>query len=956
VLAVVLVALLVRAVALVAAAGLQPLLDEQLYAQRAAALLDGRGFLGSYQSWVLHDDGLIPPADLPQYPGAWQPPGQSLFMAGVMALTGRSLFAVKAAQVLLGAVSVWLVYLLGRAWQGEREGLAAAWLVALYPNLIAFTHYLWSETLFTFLLLLGLWWLTRRPGLPGTGSTAAAGAVFGLAALTRSSIFYFLPLLAAWLVWSRPPHGRAALARGALLLALAALVVAPWSVRNTRLHGGFVLLDTNGPYNLWRGNGPDSFDDRDDPAQPRYAWPLDGFLLAPVMNRPARRLVEEAKQALRSATPSDLQVIAHARRAAWREIRAHPLVFLERIRYRLADMWNPTSFLIRHLQVGAYGKLPPGLATLLALLAAGTYLGLVALAAAGFWLSRRRPETWLVALLVAFTSAITAVSFGLTRFRLPLEPLLAIVAAPALLALWRRRPRAASAGAALALAPLWLGGCTEPAPPPRGGPNILFVVWDTVRADHLGLHGHARPTTPRLEAWAAGARVFEDTTSPAGYTIPSHASLFTGLLPSEHCVHNGNQRLDDGYVTLAELLRDGGYRTFLYSENPNVSADPGRNFAQGFETAVHPWSPGYLDEALRIAESKLPEEERTSELRERIAAARRGQGPLTPWNVKAAGAIGERALLAWLAQSDAQRPWFAFFNYMEAHRPYIPPREYREALMSEAEVAASYRVDRSWRPLWEYTFGLREYTQEELELTRKTYDAAILELDALFASLLDALARAGQLDDTAVVLTSDHGEHLGEQHMLDHQYSVYEAVLRVPLVIHYPARFAPGRSDAPVMSFDLFPTLLALAGVAAPADLDSAAVSLLAPASARGRLAEEPAASDIGIAEVKRLHPEFDPAPFRQRLRAWTEGAWKYLWRSGGSHSLYHLEDDPFETRDRIDAEPERARRLAAALESFRAPRARCRIAPAAAPVELSPEERERLRVLGYAEEEEAAP
>ena len=350
-----------------------------------------------------------------------------------------------------------------------------------------------------------------------------------------------------------------------------------------------------------------------------------------------------------------------------------------------------------------------------------------------------------------------------------------------------------------------------------------------MRADHLSLYGYPRKTTPRLDAWAQGARVFENASSTAGYTLPSHASMFTGLLPSEHCTHNGHQRLEDRYATLAELLRDAGYRTFLFSANPQISASPARNFGQGFEATEHPWSPRYRDAALELVQRKLPPEDRSSELPERLRQARRGEGPLNAWNIKAAGEIAERATLAWLDSLGGERPWFVFLNYMEAHRPYIPPRAYREQMMSEEEVRRSYRVDRSWLPMWEYTFGLREYSEEEISLTRATYDATLRELDDLFAELLEALAQGGHLDDTIVILTSDHGEHLGEQHMLDHQYSLYQPLLRVPLVIHHPGRIEPGRDPRPVVNFDLFPTLLELVGLAAPEGSGSQAVSLLSP-------------------------------------------------------------------------------------------------------------------------------
>ena len=108
---------------------------------------------------------------------------------------------------------------------------------------------------------------------------------------------------------------------------------------------------------------------------------------------------------------------------------------------------------------------------------------------------------------------------------------------------------------------------------------MLWIVWDTVRADHLDLYGYPRSTSPFLTQWSKDARVFEDALSPAGYTLPAHASMFTGLHPSEHCTHNDNARLDDSYTTIAELLKGAGYRTFLYSANPHIAADPAGNFA-----------------------------------------------------------------------------------------------------------------------------------------------------------------------------------------------------------------------------------------------------------------------------------------------------------------------------------------------------------------------------------------
>ncbi len=495
-----------------------------------------------------------------------------------------------------------------------------------------------------------------------------------------------------------------------------------------------------------------------------------------------------------------------------------------------------------------------------------------------------------------------------------------------------------------------VAACSRGNDAPSGPPNVLWVVWDTVRADHLSLYGYAKPTTPYLSKWAKHARVFDDALSVAGYTLPSHASMFTGLLPSEHCVNTQHPWLDDSFTTVAELLHGAGYRTFLFSANPHVAAAPGGNLAQGFDRAEHPWSPKWAPEAKRIILDKLAPEDRSSELPQRLDRPRGQAG--SAWDIKAAGELAQTATLEWLAASDAKQPWFVFLNYMEAHRPTMPPRRLREKLMSPEDVERSYQVDRSWLPMWEYTFGLRDYTDAEMELTRATYDAALLELDELLHNLLEALDHAGYLDNTVVIVSSDHGEHLGENHMLDHQYSLHQVLLHVPLVIWAPKRMAPGHETRPVATFDLFPTLLEIAGVAPPAGLRSQAVSLFTPQPERRRVAESPKATFVGIAQVKRVHPEFDATHFQRSLRTLVANAHKFLWGSDERNAFFDLSKDPLETRNLIADEPEHAAGLARELDDIEKKLAKCDAAALGDGLGgLPPEQRERLEALGYLEE-----
>ena len=437
-------------------------------------------------------------------------------------------------------------------------------------------------------------------------------------------------------------------------------------------------------------------------------------------------------------------------------------------------------------------------------------------------------------------------------------------------------------------------------------PNVLLIVWDTVRSDHLTPYGYARPTTPALAEWARDARIYEDCLTPGIPTVPAHASLFSGLSAVEHGAYNDLPTLSDALPMLAESLRGAGYATLLFSANPHVSAE--NNFHRGFDVHEHPWSRTFMQRALEIARQKLNPADRSTEL-----AGRMRTGQLGPWHVKAAGELAQQCVTDWLAAKPADKPFFIFLNYMEAHRPLIPAERFRQRFMTPEQVAASYRVDRTWVSLWSYNFRLREYSDEEIELTRATYDAALAELDELFASLLAALRERGELDDTLVILTSDHGEHLGEHHMLDHQFSVYNELARVPLIVHYPARFAAGRDAAPVILTDLHSTILRLAG--APYRAESP--SLLAPPPApRMRIVSYPAPLLDAMERVRKVHPGFDPTPWQRRLHAIYLDNLKYIWGSDGRAELYDLAADPREQRDLRAERPADAQRLHEALRA----------------------------------------
>ncbi|PYS94798.1 MAG: hypothetical protein DMF50_11465, partial [Acidobacteria bacterium] len=334
----------------------------------------------------------------------------------------------------------------------------------------------------------------------------------------------------------------------------------------------------------------------------------------------------------------------------------------------------------------------------------------------------------------------------------------------------------------------------------RARPNVLLVVLDTARADRFSFDGYARDTSPRLDSLAAEGILYLKAYTPAPWTLPAHASLFTGLYPSAHGADSGHLRLDDDQVTLAELFQAAGYRTVGYTANPWIGRD--HHFDQGFET---------YDEVWRATGDQ---------------AADRGAALI---NSKVANWLEWRA-----GDPDARsRPFFLFINYLEAHLAYDPPEPERSRFLpAAANPAALERLRRFKHPEdVRFNLGLTTLNGRDLALLSDLYDGEIAYLDRRVGEVIDLLKRRGLLDRTVIVVTSDHGESIGEHRLVDHKLNVYDNLLRIPLLLRYPAAVRPGqRVQDVVMLQDLFPTLLALAGIPLPARPATASVAEGEPA------------------------------------------------------------------------------------------------------------------------------
>jgi arylsulfatase A-like enzyme len=440
---------------------------------------------------------------------------------------------------------------------------------------------------------------------------------------------------------------------------------------------------------------------------------------------------------------------------------------------------------------------------------------------------------------------------------------------------------------------------------PRGRrPDIVVLLWDTTRADRLSAYGHGRDTTPWLAGVAAKGVLYEQCRAPAPWTIPSHASLFTGLLPRHHGCVDISTQLAPAHETLAERLRDAGYDTVLISNNPLVGPELG--LAQGFGR-------------IRIVKVPTPvgprpsAEETLSILRQEMALRK-----------------GDRA--------RAGKPLFLFVNFMEPHLPYEPPAAIERPWRIDGVTEAEVREAKAFGPPFEneHNLGMRPAEKKTLALLPGLYDGEIRDLDdhcARFEAILVEEGVLGEGRDAFLAITSDHGENLGEgeEKLLDHKFSVSDRLLRVPLVIRWPGRLDGGRRvKGQVGLQDLFPTLLEVGGARVVSPDGSA--SLLGPPSDRPQVSEFPAP----LTFLPLMQQEYRDQPaerfekFRIGLLAVTgaeEGGRRLKWERRRWYApdgatverLYDLVADPGETRDLLEgkgaADLEAARRMGALAE-----------------------------------------
>ncbi len=440
-------------------------------------------------------------------------------------------------------------------------------------------------------------------------------------------------------------------------------------------------------------------------------------------------------------------------------------------------------------------------------------------------------------------------------------------------------------------------------------PNVLLIVLDTVRADHLDLFGYQRQTMPNLRRFAEQCQSANRMLTTGSWTLPSHASMFTGLYPSAHgahhlfvrdkCPSNVAYDLREDVPTLAEFLGGRGYQTAGIVANYGTLSSFG--LPRGFQQYDATPGAGYLARSvLWLYRARLGDWSPGMALRARLPAAVQIRSRF--FSVKQPPYRRARAITDaarhWLGRHDSH-PFFLFLNYLDAHYPYLPPAE-------DDQRFAKRPAGDEWFGFPTKRFqaserGAEKFTAGEIEFLKAQYDAELVGLDRELGRLFAFLKESGLYDNTLIFVTTDHGEAFFEHGFPDHGSSLYQDQIGGFLLIKAPPSLGP-IEVSPLMQFvDFFPTVAAVLHEPAPGGLQGSPWG-------KGR---DYALSEMFCKACGRawLESTVWPQELHRELVAVMSGGKKLIRSNDGPDEVYDLSSDPTESKPIADPDPEFLRR-----------------------------------------------
>ena len=441
-------------------------------------------------------------------------------------------------------------------------------------------------------------------------------------------------------------------------------------------------------------------------------------------------------------------------------------------------------------------------------------------------------------------------------------------------------------------------------------PNILLIVMDTARAKSMSLYGHRNQTTPNLERISEGANVYRRCFTTANWTIPSHASLFSGLYPSEHGSYaDTHMSLNTQLALLPWVLKKHRYITGCISSNPFLSKK--FNYDFGFDVMKN-LVLRFDDMGAENVKRMVAGKKRRKQLLDLMRYTFKGKGirdvfkAVVNWLSNPDIALKNSAPLTLKTKkqilnfierhTDAITPWFLFVNFIQCHGKYNPPEPFRYKFIKK-----NVRIEKK---IWkfenlDYYAGKWSLSQEEIEYMHGLYEGEILFLDSVIGQIYDYLEKSGLINKIILIITSDHGEHLGEKGHLGHSFSIYNELFHIPLIIKYPHNEVYPKEDLRLCQInDLYATILGVLNSSFP--VPESSFSLISNNQRKYALLQgfHPKNS-LTLEGMKRRNAKFNPDEFPHKssnIAVIDENLLKAIRYSDGRNEVYDLKKDFYES------------------------------------------------------------
>jgi arylsulfatase A-like enzyme len=434
--------------------------------------------------------------------------------------------------------------------------------------------------------------------------------------------------------------------------------------------------------------------------------------------------------------------------------------------------------------------------------------------------------------------------------------------------------------------------------------------------------------------------------SPSPWTLPSHASLFTGLFPSEHNVTEESLYLDNKVITVAEILREKGYNTIGFSSNDWVSRSTNltKDFKTFYESSELSSNFYFQNDVL----NKVFHKWKIESILERILSKTRFKHSITEKVLNLTKSYIKK-------YSKSEEPFFIFMNFMDAHLPYYPKKKYLEMFLPSN--ATGERIKYLRDNFRQCRVQIEKLSRADFEILNSLYDGEIAFLDSKIGEIIAFLHDKKLLDGTLVILTSDHGENIGDHGLMNHWLCLYDTLIRVPMIIRYPKLFPSKIVKHQIQTTDIFYTILDIIKY----NGNSVSKEIIKRHSLLNKIkgfskyekytfSEDTKPGRVILKEIQRYNPNFRNKKLESAKKAIRGPRYKYISYECGIEELFDIKSDPNESKNIIKEKPEELRILKNKLEEWSSKLTKVGDKRSANKVidEFEEAAKNRLKVLGY--------